>query len=1082
MHPANSYGSDLLTVHVRKADSIKDSASAGFEDRLYQAKCLLDGDKTASNSYFCLSDGERTLLRKAFDCIDVLNMAKGCTGEISNFGIKDVLFNVWRLDRTVSSVAPSQRKNRPLALDPLSRGFLRDELKKIFNCGVDLTNSSSDEDFEETTLQPAKPNGEIQFDLIRLESSLIPSYCQVYEPLKTHMKLHHAAKAITLLQSEACVMICVINNPGHFYVMALDWKAVVQLAAQETAQEVEALFRYDGLFDGGKVLYKQTTQLDPRHQITQIILVPLSHVKTDLDDEKLGADVASLALQWNGELEYYLAIPPAGYESQTVMSCAYDSWLVARMLGQWICPDTCWLPASLSLAAFQLVTSFNSDYNTLKNTWLAWCRMAIHSAATIHRCCGYWNRNWRGDNTNQLEFCAVDYFMANFEDLRWRQPQLSGVHDLSQIFATDWPVNLYNVSEGQVTLNDDARPKTEAVKVEAAPDEVAQQADGGSDDQQANGGPQKVPKATDVGDADSADLSQDRPEDGEDDKGSKAAIQTEKDIREQARQKVTHTLGHDKSSTQEARTSRATEKENERRSMQEQLEETTRKALSGQLELSEEQFLTSRTKSCGTPEDATKDIEQSEKNAAAIMARLMWICDMSYNLAGFKYVCVFGATALKHGSHGLKNKALYEKDPIIQRPYATIVPYIKDFGRMLHVVAYQNSYKDEKQPISVIYPYMKVYKMEPCMEGMELGAIIDTYPAFLKQNCFVLAIFQTTNKLDTVPVLDSPVLPVTLLFAQYYDYDKDSEPDDEEKSPLVELFTLRLDEAATLYFLDVENLGQIYPNHPVEKQFRLRSTLIASFKSAKDKKFKVEGPNWQQRAEHGGCSAPAGPLRKENYGPLSELDDAPDNWSAIDEAITSPKTPKRSRPKTPVKERPPVTDKAALKKLRSSDGKAEKETDTKKPDAKKPKPSSKLLPCRFCDRECAIGGPMTRHEKSHIEAGDIQDAVRVANRAECEDMHQTEVQENYPAYTNTDGEIYVCNAADLKELPKNVPPGTSAGQRDAEDMPHSYAPTKSRRRKRVTIDERIDSSSSHHGDRSKHQTVPVILYHLFLSR
>ena len=72
MHPANSYGSDLLTVHVRKADNIKDSASAGFEDRLHQAKILLDGDKTASNSYFCLSDGERTLIRKAFHCIDVL--------------------------------------------------------------------------------------------------------------------------------------------------------------------------------------------------------------------------------------------------------------------------------------------------------------------------------------------------------------------------------------------------------------------------------------------------------------------------------------------------------------------------------------------------------------------------------------------------------------------------------------------------------------------------------------------------------------------------------------------------------------------------------------------------------------------------------------------------------------------------------------------------------------------------------------------------------------------------------------------------------------------------------------------------
>ena len=81
-----------------------------------------------------------------------------------------------------------------------------------------------------------------------------------------------------------------------------------------------------------------------------------------------------------------------------------------------------------------------------------------------------------------------------------------------------------------------------------------------------------------------------------------------------------------------------------------------------------------------------------------------------------------------------------------------------------------------------------------------------------------------------------------------------------------------------------------------------------------------------------------------------------------------------------------------MKKLRSSNGKAEKEPDTKKPDAKKPKPSSKLLCCRFCARECAKLA-MTRHEKSHIEAGDMQDATRVANRAEREEMHQTEVQD-----------------------------------------------------------------------------------------
>jgi hypothetical protein len=151
MHPVNPYadGSDLVTLCVRKVDSIKDSPSAGFEERLSQAKCQLDGDKTVSNRYFCLPEGERTLLRKAFDCIDVLKLARG---GIHNFGIKDVLSNVWRLDRIVSCVEPSRsKKHQTLALDPLSRVFLRTELQHIFKCSVDLTDTSSDEDIEEET-------------------------------------------------------------------------------------------------------------------------------------------------------------------------------------------------------------------------------------------------------------------------------------------------------------------------------------------------------------------------------------------------------------------------------------------------------------------------------------------------------------------------------------------------------------------------------------------------------------------------------------------------------------------------------------------------------------------------------------------------------------------------------------------------------------------------------------------------------------------------------------------------------------------------------------------------------------------
>ena len=85
-----------------------------------------------------------------------------------------------------------------------------------------------------------------------------------------------------------------------------------------------------------------------------------------------------------------------------------------------------------------------------------------------------------------------------------------------------------------------------------------------------------------------------------------------------------------------------------------------------------------------------------------------------------------------------------------------------------------------------------------------------------------------------MPALDSEVLPVLLLFAQHYDEDSEQEDDNPRtRGPQVELFTLRLDEAAQLYFMDVENIGQIGSDHPLEGQYRLRSTLLAQINAVK---------------------------------------------------------------------------------------------------------------------------------------------------------------------------------------------------------------------------------------------------------
>ena len=70
--------------------------------------------------------------------------------------------------------------------------------------------------------------------------------------------------------------------------------------------------------------------------------------------------------------------------------------------------------------------------------------------------------------------------------------------------------------------------------------------------------------------------------------------------------------------------------------MQNQLEDVTHKAVSGQLDLSAEQWIEQRTKTCGTAEAAAEDIQRSETRADAFMARLMWIADLSFLLPGFK--------------------------------------------------------------------------------------------------------------------------------------------------------------------------------------------------------------------------------------------------------------------------------------------------------------------------------------------------------------------------------------------------------------------------------------------------------------
>ena len=111
------------------------------------------------------------------------------------------------------------------------------------------------------------------------------------------------------------------------------------------------------------------------------------------------------------------------------------------------------------------------------------------------------------------------------------------------------------------------------------------------------------------------------------------------------------------------------------------------------------------------------------------------------------------------------------------------------------------------------------------------------------------------------------------------------------KGPLVELFTLRLDEAAHSYFMDVENIGQIGSDHPLEAAIPsavnldgIICTLVKITRAGSRSKV-LTGSSaryWSLQAHQ------KGPLRKEQYGPLNDLRAAPDNWSATDEAVTSP--------------------------------------------------------------------------------------------------------------------------------------------------------------------------------------------------
>jgi hypothetical protein len=296
-------------------------------------------------------------------------------------------------------------------------------------------------------------------------------------------------------------------------------------------------------------------------------------------------------------------------------------------------------------------------------------------------------------------------------------------------------------------------------------------------------------------------------------------------------------------------------------------------ACSGQQDMSQEQWqhqLSVRHPDADVKEMMAKQTEYgvTESN------KILLVSDMSYVHPGMKTLCCFGGTKLQ--SNNLKHKALFEKDPVQERPYH-IVPLLKNLGRAIHAVVYeyfgpgtrgQEGFLDTTSDVVVVLPFLQLVPITKPMENLTWEEVLQQFPEVEESRIFILHMFQMRSDggMEFVDMdVDCKTGVFQVLCAEYVTLE-------DGQGVEVEYFTERLDEIMNTCYIDPCNLGPIRVGSPLDKELKLRGTLKAIIDAAKDAKFVGDFIQGGRVLLDNLKTSANGMLRRESSAPLSGIE------------------------------------------------------------------------------------------------------------------------------------------------------------------------------------------------------------------
>lgn len=300
-------------------------------------------------------------------------------------------------------------------------------------------------------------------------------------------------------------------------------------------------------------------------------------------------------------------------------------------------------------------------------------------------------------------------------------------------------------------------------------------------------------------------------------------------------------------------------------------------ALSGQQGCSQvewrDQLLKVPALSSMTQAEISKMQEGQLKAARAQLAQTMWVVDLCHCHPQMKEVMLIGGCKLKLSMQDMKLKMM--EQPISLRPY-NLVPYFAGFGKSLSCVAFEfpdNSRKlyggdtphlTKCGEVMALAPFMCL--VETCKRhgARSFEDVAQVEPEVLQPHIFTLALLQVGDEKSYDRIKsEEDCSRVGVIQVLCGDFGPSGE---------VTLFTERLDEILSKYWVDPLMLGQLGPASDLAKKHKMYGVLFQCYKAGKEGKSVAEVlAGWGTRGPNANSNAPMGALRLESFGPLSSI-------------------------------------------------------------------------------------------------------------------------------------------------------------------------------------------------------------------